>query len=77
MLAFFFATGAFVLGQPDVMPADTRGSPWLFLPALAPFGFMIFWIARLNFIKAFRRGARAAGSLFERLVHAGRAADAS
>jgi hypothetical protein len=76
-VAFFFATGAFFLGQQDVMPAGMRGSLWLFVPALAPFGFMVFWIARLNFIKIFRRGAKAAGGAFERLVQAGRAADAS
>lgn len=72
-VAFFFARGAFFLGQQDVMPAGIRGSLWLFVPALAPFGFMLFWIVRLNFIRAFRRGAKAAGTAFERLVHAGRA----
>jgi uncharacterized membrane protein len=61
-VAFFFATGAFFLGQQDVMPTGVRGSAWLFLPALAPFALMLFWIAKLNLPRLFRRdrGPRAA-----------------
>ena len=47
--AFFIATGSFFLGQQDVMPAAVRGSPVLFVLALAPIAVMLFWLARLRF----------------------------
>jgi uncharacterized membrane protein len=50
-LAFFIATGSFFLGQQDVLPAAVRGSPFLFVPAFAPFGLMLFWLVRLRFAK--------------------------
>lgn len=53
--AFFIATGAFFLGQQDVLPEVIRGSPLLFVPAFAPFGVMAFWLARLRFPKAIAR----------------------
>jgi len=53
--AFFIATGSFFLGQQDVLPAATRGSPWLFLLAFAPFGVMAFWLVRIRFAKALRK----------------------
>ena len=53
--AFFIATGSFFLGQQDVLPAAVRGSPWLFLPAFAPFAVMAFWLVRLRFAKAIAR----------------------
>ena len=53
--AFFVASGSFFLGQQDVLPAAVRGSPWLFLPAFAPFGVMAFWLVRLRFAKALNR----------------------
>ena len=54
-VAFFIATGSFFLGQQDVMPELVRGSPWLFVPALAPFALMLFWLVRLRFAKAIAR----------------------
>lgn len=54
-LAFFIATGSFFLGQQDVLPAAMRGSPLLFIPALAPFAIMAFWLVRLRFAKAMAR----------------------
>ena len=54
-VAFFIATGSFFLGQQDVLPEAVRGSPMLFVPALAPFGVMFFWLVRLRFAKALRR----------------------
>ncbi len=54
-VAFFIATGSFFLGQQDVMPEMVRGSPWLFLPAFAPFAVMAFWLVRLRFAKAIAR----------------------
>lgn len=46
--AFFIATGSFFLGQQDVMPQSVRGSPMLFLPALAPLALMLFWLVRVR-----------------------------
>jgi uncharacterized membrane protein len=54
-VAFFIATGSFFLGQQDVMPELVRGSPWLFVPAFAPFAVMLFWLIRLRFAKAIAR----------------------
>jgi hypothetical protein len=73
-VAFFFATGAFFLGQQDVMPAAVRGSLWLFVPGLAPFGFMIFWMARLKFGRSSRRSGQAAPTPFDRLARGDAAA---
>lgn len=53
--AFFIATGSFFLGQQDVMPKAVQGSPFLFLPALAPIALMLFWLARLRFAKTIGR----------------------
>jgi hypothetical protein len=54
-VAFFIATGSFFLGQQDVLPAAMRGSLWLFIPAFAPFGLMLFWLVRLRFAKMIGR----------------------
>jgi len=51
LFAFFIATGSFFLGQQDIMPAAVRGSPVLFVFALAPFPLMLFWLVRLRFAK--------------------------
>lgn len=53
--AFFIATGSFFLGQQDVLPAAVRGSPVLWILAFAPFGFMLFWLVRIRFAKAWSR----------------------
>ncbi|MGZ8284756.1 MAG: hypothetical protein ACXW27_06960 [Allosphingosinicella sp.] len=50
--AFFIATGSFFLGQQDALPGAVRGSPFLFVPAFAPFAVMLFWLVRLRFAKA-------------------------
>ena len=47
--ALFIATGSFFLGQQKVMPPALRGSPILFVLALAPFALMIFWLVRVRF----------------------------
>ncbi|HEX8062185.1 MAG TPA: hypothetical protein VF535_03125 [Allosphingosinicella sp.] len=54
-VAFFIATGSFFLGQQDAMPAAVRGSPLLFVPALAPFAVMLFWLVRVRLPKAVAR----------------------
>lgn len=56
--ALFFAAASFFLGQQKVMPAFMHGSPLLFIPALAPLGFMIYWLIRTLFPR--RRQRRAA-----------------
>jgi hypothetical protein len=49
--ALFFATSFFFIGQQKVMPASVRGSPWLFIPALAPLALMVFWLVRVRFTR--------------------------
>lgn len=49
--AFFIATGSFFLGQQDVLPQAVRGSPFLFILALAPFALMLFWLVRVRLSK--------------------------
>ncbi len=56
--AFFIATGSFFLGQQDIKPEAVRGSPILWALALAPFGFMLFWLVRIRLGK--RIGVKAA-----------------
>jgi uncharacterized membrane protein len=46
--ALFFAAAFFFLGQPQVMPKFLHGSPILFVPALAPLAFMVFWLVRVR-----------------------------
>jgi hypothetical protein len=41
------------------MPEAVRGSPWLFVPAFAPFAVMAFWLVRLRFARAIPRLRRA------------------
>jgi hypothetical protein len=44
----FFAAAFFFLGQQQVLPRVLRGSPVLFVPALAPLALMIFWLVRVR-----------------------------
>jgi len=55
--ALFFAAASFFLGQQKVMPVFMHGSPVLFIPALAPLGFMVFWLVRVRFAKWYTRVA--------------------
>ncbi|HLL31704.1 MAG TPA: hypothetical protein VK403_11975 [Allosphingosinicella sp.] len=54
--ALLIAALSFFLGQQKVMPEAIQGSPLLFIPPLAVFGAMIFWIVRVRFAKAWSRG---------------------
>jgi len=47
-LALTIASGSFFLGQQKVMPLFMRGSPWLFVPVLAPLLLMLFWLIRVR-----------------------------
>jgi hypothetical protein len=46
--ALTIASGSFFLGQQRIMPASMRGSPWLFLPVVAPLLLMVFWLIRVR-----------------------------
>jgi hypothetical protein len=46
--ALTIASGSFFLGQQRIMPAYMRGSPWLFVPVIAPLLLMIFWLIRVR-----------------------------
>lgn len=52
--AWFVASGSFFLGQQKVMPAFMHGSPLLFIPALAPLAFLIFWMIRVRLTRWYR-----------------------
>ena len=52
--AFFFAAGSFFLGQQKVMPVWMHGAWYLYLLALAPLGFMIFWLIRVRLGNRFK-----------------------
>ena len=56
--AFLIAVFSFFLGQQDNMPEFIQGSPILYLPPIAVFGTMIFWIFRVRFAKAWLRTSR-------------------
>ena len=55
------ASGSFFLGQQRVMPAVMRGSPWLFVPVIAPLLVMVFWLIQVRLMpwlgrQKFQRG---------------------
>lgn len=76
-VALFMAAGAFFLGQQDTMPQAIQGSRLLFVLTLAALVPMAFWLFRLRFAKAYKRGARTAGALFERIKQTDRAQGAA
>jgi hypothetical protein len=51
--ALTIASGSFFLGQQRVMPAFMRGSPWLFVPVIAPLVLMVFWLIRVRLVPRF------------------------
>jgi hypothetical protein len=55
--ALFFAAAFFFLGQQGIMPKYMRGSPLLFIPALAPLALMVFWLVRVRFTHWYRNQA--------------------
>ncbi len=69
--ALLIAALSFFLGQQDEFPEAWQGSFVWFLPGLATFAAMVYWIFRIRFAKAFRR----AGALAAALAH-GRTAGA-
>jgi hypothetical protein len=55
--ALTIASGSFFLGQQKVMPVFMRGSPWLFVPVLAPLLLMAFWLVRVRLASWYRNRA--------------------
>jgi uncharacterized membrane protein len=56
-VSFFFATGSFFIGQQKDMPAFMHGAPILYVLALAPLEFMIFWLIRVRLTNRFKTEA--------------------
>ena len=56
----FVATGSLFLGQMQVFPAWLRETPVLYVLALAPLPFLIFWMLRVRLSKRWRGPAGAA-----------------
>jgi hypothetical protein len=54
--AFFFATGSFFIGQQKVMPHWMHGAWYLYVLALAPLAFMVFWLIRVRIGDRFKGG---------------------
>ena len=52
--ALTIASGSFFLGQQRIMPASVRGSPWLFVPVIAPLLLMVFWLIRVRLTPWFK-----------------------
>src|SRR6202044_716290 len=50
----FIATGSFFLGQQQVFPSFLHGSILLTVLALLPFPFIIYWLFRVRFGKAYK-----------------------
>jgi uncharacterized membrane protein len=59
--ALFIAAGSLFLGQPQVFPAFLRKTGVLFLPAMLPLLWMIFWLFRVRFSNAYQRISMARG----------------
>jgi len=55
--ALLIAAFSFFLGQQDEFPRPWQGAFIWFLPPLAVLAAMVFWIVRVRFAKAWRRGA--------------------
>lgn len=53
-VALTIASGSFFLGQQKMMPAFMHGSPWLFLPVVAPLALLAFWLIRVRLATWFR-----------------------
>jgi uncharacterized membrane protein len=53
-VALTIASLSFFLGQQKIMPAFVQGSPWLFVPVIAPLLLMVFWLIRVRFMPRFK-----------------------
>ena len=52
--ALFIATGSFFLGQADELPEALRIWPALYVLALAPLVFLLYWMWRVRFRRSLR-----------------------
>jgi hypothetical protein len=52
--ALTIASGSFFLGQQRIIPAYMRGSPWLFVPVIAPLLLIVFWLIRVRLMPWFK-----------------------
>jgi hypothetical protein len=68
--ALLIAAFSFFLGQQDEFPAAWRGHFLWYVPPLATFAAMIFWILRVRFAKAFRRAGPLAAAVLGRPAEA-------
>jgi hypothetical protein len=58
--AMTIASTSLFLGQPKVFPVSIRHSPIMFVPALAPLVFLIFWMIRVRIGNRLKSSAAAA-----------------
>jgi hypothetical protein len=63
--ALFIAVTSFFLGQPDFVPELMRGTAWVFVPPLATFLVMVYWLVRVQW--RWRRSGKPAGLLWLRV----------
>ncbi len=56
--ALFFAAASFFLGQQKVMPVWMHGAWYLYVLALAPLAFMVFWLIRVRFTNWYKAAER-------------------
>jgi hypothetical protein len=59
--ALFIASGSLFLGQQQVFPAFLRTTNVLFVPAVLPLLWMIFWLTRVRFTNAYKRKSMPSG----------------
>jgi uncharacterized membrane protein len=52
--ALTIASGSFFLGQQRLMLASMLGSPWLFVPVIAPLLLMVLWLIRVRLMPWFK-----------------------
>lgn len=58
--ALFLAAGAFFFGQSQLFPASVR--PFLFVPVIAPFILMLFWLIRVRLTNWYKHDASVRGN---------------
>jgi len=63
--ALTIASGSFFLGQQQIMPAFMKGSPWLFVPVIAPLLLMVFWLIRVRLTSWVKSDSIQAGRTLE------------
>lgn len=60
--ALFVASGSLFLGQPQLFPPSIRHSGILFVPALAPLVFLVFWMIRVRLGDRFKSNVAVQGT---------------